>query len=1311
MTRFKSGRRPPCPARRPAPSRLERILAPTPRLRVIFCLLCATAAVAQDAEEPIPIPRERVKQGAVEAQRIRFLNTPLLERAHRAVGGHDYRAAAGFFEQALANDPENNHIKVYLIRIYDRLERWKEGMALCDSLIESYPGYRLPYLYKGQMAFKDGQLRLAVDALGRLEREGGLPAAQLRQVLRGLAEAHFRLANYEQAVVYGGKWRKHHDTPEVDRFLAECRIAQKQWRPALDLLNRAAQRTTEPDLRAGLLMKKGYVCYELADYVAAERALLRADGMRASLLPEQAAAAPFVEAGVDRVKALLMQVYDALGKWEEGLAVCDSLIAASPAYLDAHFYKGQMAIKAARLPLAIETLGAVERRGGLPPERLPLLYRSLAQAHFLAGDLKAAEAYGRKWQEREDTPEADRFLAECWIAQARWAEARAAVDRALGRVTEPRLRGKLLLQQGYVLYELGNYAEAETAFLEADRLLAGDADREAILNQLAQVAFKAGHHATAAARFEASLKSRWSETTAAAYLNALAEAERWEQVRAEARSFLGVPGVSEPFRVRCLEALTHAEKELGHHDAYYAAAKRLLAARPEPRYRLECAVAARRTGALSEAMGFYKRYLDETFDPAVAMDYHYLLRKRGRLDEAEALLRRVIEQKEVSRLMDVAARYELAQTHRAAGDEAGYAAVMESLLDKSPEPDFLVEYGGRLLADGRDGLLTELAERSLAAAKTAPEKYELSKRIAAIYLGGARAPEAKAWLARASQHGGPDEEWQVAMARLDYMQGEYDGVIARLGRHVRSREVAHLLMGFAWFKMNRPGLALYHLKQVQDTAALNPDERYHLYANRAYLYFDQGCFKESLSDFANALARRRTDKLEVGRILALTRLPLYDYAREEGRRLLPRLAPGASELRAQLLEALGQCSLALGDFRQAAADLTDAVRTDPARVNLYYLRGLARFKLGSVRKAREDFARYLESGQDVPASFLGDLGIAEGLLGNYENASAALIKALAAHPYDVGSTAELGYQRLKARKNADAAGAFKQAIETYNAILPYLPEAEAPLYREARRALKLEYAKLRKRWGGQAYLNRAEYDEEIPAGGTESAGGALVSQAGGVLTYRPPVIGFMDERELDLFARILMNFEPKSFDPDETSYQGGVGIQYKPLSDVNFRTSIERLFKIGENAEDNWLWRNMLGLDWGERRRRQRVLWLAGSLYGEMSYYVEEPARWVYVLDGRLGVSWSIGNRVALTVPQVMGFKRHESDDASGLGRYHMFGAGLKLRVLEPERAYVTERWYVDLAAQYVRGSFEEDPAFMDEPEFDGWLFGVTFVK
>jgi tetratricopeptide (TPR) repeat protein len=1031
----------------------------------------------------------------------------------------------------------------------------------------------------------------------------------------------------------------------------------------------------------------------------------------------------------NRVRLALITVLERLEKFDEGIALCDEVLADYPGYLDAWRSKGFMAARGGRTEEAVAALEKLlEAAPPDYPERREVR-KNLAELHFKAGRFDRAEVYGKLWLEQEDSLHARMLVAECAARRGDWEAAAGLLGDAPALAATDAERGDAQLRLAYALHRTGRFPEAEKAFLAARDLLTEKGRRLEIQKQLGFNAMILKEPAKAAEYFKAFLAEAFDEDVATGRLDALVLSERWDEARGVADALLQDDRIGPSLREHALVTLMHAGRNLGDHEARLAAARELCRLHPLPAYFLEGALAAELLDRPGDAIELYAACLDLQFEPTPALSYHYLLKREGRpLDPS--LLERIAAAPAAEAVVRHQALYELAQLRRAAGDDAGYFRIMGDLLKEQPAARFFREYAAQLAVQGHYELSAKILAHSIELEQDPAVNFETCKRIADLYLVQRNAHEAAAWLNKGRTFGVPDIEWDLAMAKADYLQEEYAAVVQRLLPLAGDRDDFHLYIGYSFYKLGMPGLALLHLNRVSGSQKLSPAERYNLFANRAYLNFDQGQYEAALDDVSDALAFRYTHELVLVRLRTLGRLGLHEAVIDEGDLLREALAveaiPADESVRSSVCQLAGLSCLRLGRWEAAVSNLTLCIESGAPELEALYLRGLARFKQGEFEEAERDFLDYYgildelategsaASGAPAaaapPATFWGDLGMIEGDLEDHDLAAAALFASIETYPYDAATLIEAGYQLMKANRNAEAKELFRRAIDVFNDTVPHLEGEEARAYAETRRDMKVEYGKLDKVWGAQAYMSRTEFDENINTP-LQTIDGALPSQLGVQASYRPPRIGFRNEKLLNVYGRVLANFKPNSFDVDEDSCQGGVGIIYKPLAGHNLHISIERLFKIGDNAEDNWLWRNLGAWEWGEKPLRDRDYWLYSKAYTELSFFLDDPERWIYYLDGRLGLTLPIARETLLTIPQGMAVARYESDDEDGLGTYAMLGLGVNLRLFEREKTCVTQRWYVDANAYYVFGWFEEQPETLDSQDFEGFIFGVSLVK
>ena len=1047
----------------------------------------------------------------------------------------------------------------------------------------------------------------------------------------------------------------------------------------------------------------------------------------------------------NHARIYLVDMCTKLGRNDEGMALCDELLTLYPDYTDGYLNKAFLAIKAARTDLAVATFDALLHRPGLErPQRL-LALQNAAELCAKSEKYDIAERYARQWAALDDGVKVRLMLVECAIRQKQWAAAVEEIDRALALTRGEPLRGELQLKRAFALVNLGRYRDADVALMQARERLPDVQSRLTIERQLGFNAATTTNPAAAALHFKAYLLESFDEAVARGYLDALVASEQWDMAVAEAKGMVKQPGLTPEFTeyVGCtvLFAYTHLGNSLGA----YMVARQLAAMTGKPGYLVDAASAAERLNEGAEAARLYREALDKQFVPSVAMAYHYLLKRLGRAEEGVAYLQKTAQATDAPQVLRQAAIYELAQVCREHKQEAAYFTLMNQLLALSPEAAFMKEYAVHLYGAGRYEAAAGMFERYVSVETNGAACYPVCGVLADIQLVLQKPAEAVKWLQRAAELGPRDEVWNFRMARAEYALGEYRACIDRLLPLAGNRDVYHLYIGFSFYKLKMPGLALLHLNRVRNSESLNDAERFTLFSNRAYLQYDQDQDRAALEDLDTALSYRTDPDLEMVRLKVLTRLGRFEEAVDTGRAMIEARTDTATQAEllrllqdspdpdfrrravamlstpetvymSEVCQTVGLAAFRLNRHDDAIRWFSRALEYEPGRVDTYYLRGLAWFKRGKFKDSEQDFVTFYDRAaeqQALPATFWGDLGILEGKLGDFDLGTAALQHSMDAYVADVDSVKETGYQFMKWNRNTEARAAFRSSVDFYDEILPYLEGTNAEEYAQASHLMRKEYTKVDKSVGLQAYISKTDLDAHTQAEApvVQTIDGSLPSQAGIMGTYRPPKIGFRDERQLDVFGRVLANFEPHSWHLDEASYQGGAGVVYKPFITQNFNTSIERLFKIGDNAEDNWLWRNTGFWERGEAPKIDRSWWLYQKAYGEISYFLEDTKRWIYYVDGRLGPAFPLRSKMTLTVPRLLAIGRYQSNDETGLGTYAMVGAGADLRILEQERQYTSERWYLDLFADYVWGWFDKTPDGYDASDFHGVMFGFNFVK
>lgn len=1283
------------------------------------CMQGVCAAVVTDW----PIPEYRDRPGIWQRQYARYHAEPLMKEAFHLIENRAYDAAEQNLNKALRIDPANNHIKLMIIRISDRTGNFQRGVHLCDELLKNYPAVLDLYFDKAHLATKIGQDEEAIAAVETVLQRAPESYARRVEGWKVLAEAYTRLNQYEKAWDYADRWWKSEQDPRAMVVLAECLARQGKPEDALKLLDGMQGKGRTPEQEGVVQLKRGYLLSSLKQFKAADEALQKSAvlmpapeiqlaisrqlAMNASQDGRHEAAAKYfktcVDAKFDETMALAcIESMTSAKQWKEVSVQIRAWLASatwSP--------KGRAS--------ALKSLMFASKNQGDD-----VSYFAAASEVARAGGVAELREAGMAAERLKKHDEASLFLKKALTLEfdeatvlnylgalngaGKWQTMAEVASDALKRKLSDGGRQSALRHLMYGEKNRGNnegYRSAARELLKTDALPSD-------LREAALAAGRLGEVEESIRLYRESLDKEFSESAMMAYLDALAAANQWKTAAAVAAPLLERTALSPLARKTVVRTVMYSSKNLGDKDAYLGAARLLVKLEASPDVYSEAALAAWQNNKLEEAAEFYRAGLEKKADPDMALNYAFVLKLLGKTAEQQQVLKGIIEGQGEGGEIRRTARYELAQIYLKDRKVVDYLATMQVVVKENPEPSRLREYAGQLYLSGESATAQEMFARSLKAETVDKRKFDLCVAMADLLVALGKYPDARHWYTEACQYGAPDQDWNRRMGRVEYEVGSFQSAADLLAGMQPPDDLSKLYAGFAFYKLGLPGLALYHLNQVKDAGRLTSSEQYTFYANRAYLNFDQDQFESALVDADRALAIHRTPDLEVARFRILLGLSAYDTVVREGEKLAESVT-NRVPLRADLLDLIGRAHLENGDAEAAILAFSQAIEIAPDRADLRYLRGMAYRRAGHPKEAAEELQAYADRIPAPAATFWGDAGVTAGLNKDYPQGISALSKAVGFYPYEIDSIEEKGYQQMKSGDRVAARESFRRAIDIYDEVIPQL-DNESKAYLEDRLAMKKEQSKLDKSVGLQAYLSKTDYNLSSNEA-LISIDGALPSQYGAELNWRPPWIGFRDEHIFEVFGRWMGNFEPNSWNMNTESWQGGAGARYKPFAALNFNTSFERLFKIGDEAEDNWLWRNMMSIERGTSPVPESSWWMAESVYGELSYYLDDPERWIYYLDAKVGPSFPLGPRGALTVPQFIGATRYQSDDPTGIGTYSLLGIGIKARMLEGEKQYSVERWYMDAFLHYTWGWFRDTPDGFDKRSFDGVVFGVNFVK
>ena len=294
--------------------------------------------------------------------------------------------------------------------------------------------------------------------------------------------------------------------------------------------------------------------------------------------------------------------------------------------------------------------------------------------------------------------------------------------------------------------------------------------------------------------------------------------------------------------------------------------------------------------------------------------------------------------------------------------------------------------------------------------------------------------------------------------------------------------------------------------------------------------------------------------------------------------------------------------------------------------------------------------------------------------------------ALERAPENVSLDKELAYLDLHTGHNDEAADRFRQGIDQELHDLQFAEGDTRALERDIEQ-MRSEVQRLTHRFDLTLYQAWRSNTQQVRTSPSVFGEGVIPSQGGLALAYQPPGIGFRDERIFQIFGRFLWSTEPRSLNVDDDSLQGSLGVRYKPFKQLNAYVSAERLFKIGQQAENNWLLRVTYGWDQGVRLKTGESLWPYSLLYGDLGYFVEHPSNVALYGEARQGLALKIGNALMLT-PHLVLDGRYQTLNPHR-NAYLEGGLGASLKYFFNATRYAMPRSSLELLIQYKIGLIE----------------------
>ena len=579
------------------------------------------------------------------------------------------------------------------------------------------------------------------------------------------------------------------------------------------------------------------------------------------------------------------------------------------------------------------------------------------------------------------------------------------------------------------------------------------------------------------------------------------------------------------------------------------------------------------------------------------------------------------------------------------------------------------------------------------------------QRLGLMVLPLGRYQEAAGYFNKALAAGQDSWEIRQNLGIIYFRLGKWSEALTHLWLALKARRAPQTLiyLGLIYQKMNKPGLAIPYLEEALGSGErLTPTERREALNTLGYLYADEKEYDQAAEAWSKSLA------LQGDPVIALNLAKMQRRQRQfhEALATLESIDPAKfpPTLQAECLDEMSASFKGIGQFKKAleALALANQLKSTSARD---YQIGLTYKEEGKLQEATP-YLQNAATQEPQNNQYKVALGYAYLDQKNYQQAARLFEEVLKSDPDYLKLYGDLGYSYMHAVKNDKAVEWFKRAIDN-QPFYPVSSPEEAQQLRQEIYRYRQEVSKITNRFDFTAYLSyqTAKAGQSVAPGGLGA--GPVPSQGGVEFAYQPPEFGFRDERIFQIFTRVLWNIKPGSMRFDENSFQGGVGLRYKPLKTQNFYLWGERLFKLGDKALDDWLLRLLYSWDYGYDLKPGHSWWNYTFLYGDAAYFTKAQGTWAYYGEIRQGVTFNLNDSVLFT-PHLVADVRYQ-DPLRLNSSYLEVGGGLSVKFLLLETRYEVHRASFEILAYYKHGNFLNRGFNFSGDKYDGFFLTGIF--
>ncbi|MFA9393547.1 MAG: tetratricopeptide repeat protein [Halodesulfovibrio sp.] len=598
---------------------------------------------------------------------------------------------------------------------------------------------------------------------------------------------------------------------------------------------------------------------------------------------------------------------------------------------------------------------------------------------------------------------------------------------------------------------------------------------------------------------------------------------------------------------------------------------------------------------------------------------------------------------------------------------------------------------------GHASKAAEVYVRALTHSTLSPkQRRTLLINLGYLYIAMDKTDVGIRYMRQAIAAGGETPRLRMDMGLALYKTEKYQEAIKELrrARNLGIKYEADSALSFCFQKLNKPGLALYYLKEAKKCAPASVlQDSAKIYDQLGYLYTSEGSYTESITNYKIALC--------------ITPTSLGAYKLGQAQRLAGNLEAAEStlltvnpeqldtpEIRVLYYEELGRTYKESQQFEKAQAAFSKGIAEKP-NAEGYYL-------LGQVQESSEDLEGAIKSFQTAvelePANaYRISLGYAYYKNEQLEKAEVIFVDLQKKDPDYINLVEDLAYITKQLYDNDASVAWFKKSIDN----APYYPEETKKSLRKKTYDFKEEVRHITNRWDVTAFYAYSPDDDNFVSDAQGIQVGVLDNTAGVEVGYIPKKFGFRNGKIFSLIGRVSANrLENGVFDFSAESTQGAAGVRYKPFSEANIALGVERLFKIGEDAEDNTLLRLMGSVDDGWAMQAAESSWNYSFLYAELDEYIQDEKRTVFLIHGRQGWTWNIDDAWLIT-PHLFATYNEVSPDRNNFSRVEG-GPAISFRWLEGEDQYLAYKRDWEILIRYLYGKYTKE----NSDDYNG--LGVT---